>query len=280
VAIWPQAAGWYQAMSSGQKFPSGEDGDEHEQLIKNAWSAVFKSDKFEPPPLQGARMREKLRCHFVEASVAELPEGDVLAAVDALLQWELRRKSLVDSTAFDRCTADNRVALWRGDITTLQIGAIVNAANERGLGCFQPSHRCIDNVIHCAAGPALRAACFEQLSTGFGGTLPTGHAMVTPGFNLPADYVIHTPGPVGEHPAKLAQCYKSVLECCKTCGIRSVAFCCISTGLFGYPAGPAAEVAVGTVRAWLDQGGAADVDLVVFNTFLESDLRIYQKLLC
>jgi len=268
------------AMSLGEELSSGEDGDEHGQLIKLAWSAVFKSDSFEPPPLGWQSLREKLRCHFVEAEVEELPKGDALAAVDALLQWELKQKSLVDSATFDRCTVDDRIALWRGDISTLQIGAIVNAANEGGLGCFQPKHRCIDNVIHCAAGPALRAACSEELEANFPIKLNTGQAMVTPGFNLPADYVIHTPGPVGEQPEKLARCYGSVLECCKARGIRSVAFCCISTGLFGYPAGPAAEVAVGTVRAWLDQGGAADVDLVVFNTFLESDLHIYQKLLC
>jgi O-acetyl-ADP-ribose deacetylase (regulator of RNase III) len=112
--------------------------------------------------------------------------------------------------------------------------------------------------------------------------LPTGEAIVTDAFNLPSKYVIHTPGPVGERPELLASCYREVLSRCKERGMRTVAMCCISTGLFGYPADRAAEVAIATTRRWLDQdaaSGSPSVDLVVFNTFLESDLVIYQKLL-
>merc|ERR1712039_570392 len=121
---------------------------------------------------------------------------------------------------------------------------------------------------------ALRVACAEELQgAGFQDRLPTGRAMVTAAFNLPSGHVIHTPGPVGEHPEVLAQCYRSVLSCCKERGIRTVAFCCISTGLFGYPADRAADVAVATVRRWLEADSQAEsgpsIDLVVFNTFLE-----------
>lgn len=262
-----------------------QEEDPHGHLIRLAWSSVFTSEDAVPPPVGNARLREDLRKRLISASVEELPSGEGLEAVNALLQWELGQRSLVEWQTLERVGVDPRLALWQGDITLLRIGGIVNAANEGGLGCFVPNHRCIDNVIHCAAGPALRAACAEEMCrSGLGSTLPTGHAIVTPGFNLPADYVIHTPGPVGEQPDKLAQCYKSVLDCCKTHGIRTVAFCCISTGLFGYPPKRAAEVAVRAVRSWLDNsvgqnGDSARMDLVVFNTFLDSDFRIYQSLL-
>jgi O-acetyl-ADP-ribose deacetylase (regulator of RNase III) len=250
------------------------------------------------------QVREFLRQELISTELEDLPTGEALEAVNALLQWEVTRKEIVDARVLPRVAKDPRFAIWRGDITTLRIGAIVNAANERGLGCFQPMHRCVDNVIHCAAGPGLREACAEGLKAPkYDGKLRTSSAMVTAGFNLPADHVIHTTGPVGEKPEELAGCYRSVLDCCKAKRIRSVAFCCISTGLFGYPADRAADVAIKTVQGWLDEqdaavgvvpetsaGGAGDapppppvplcpLDLVVFNVFLESDLDIYKELL-
>jgi len=257
---------------------SEEDETRHDTLISTAWQACRARSTRAP----GDR-REQLRQHLISASVTALPHGDALEAVDALLRWELLRKPLIDASKIQRLASDPRLALWKGDITTLRIDGIVNAANEGGLGCFQPMHRCIDNVIHCAAGPSLRVACDEEMSRlGMNGRLPTGEALVTPAFNLPSRYVIHVPGPVGEQPALLSKAYVSVLNGCKANGIKSVAMCCLSTGIFGYPADRAAEVAVATVRKWLDREealGAPVVNLVVFNTFLQSDLDIYMKLL-
>lgn len=259
--------------------PGAVPGAETDELICQAWSAVLGCGA-DPPPLPRAELREQLRVHLISAGTSELPTGSALRAVDELLQLELRQRSLASSTDAQRSPEDARLALWKGDITALRIGAIVDAANERGLGCFRPEHRCIDNAIHCRAGPALRAACHEELRSRQG-HLPTGEAMVTPAFNLPCEYVIHVPGPQcsgEEKPELLAACYSNTLEACKAKGIRSVAFCCISTGLFGYPAKQAAGVAVSTVKAWLDRNPGC-VDLVVFNVFLCSDSEIYAKVL-
>jgi len=273
----------------------------HELIIAAASALKIKVAKAEKEPNTRAareRIREELVMGHYEAEQA-------ISSVDDLLQLELTQRTLVNAMELPKSAADPRLSIWRGDVCSLQIGAIVNAANEGGLGCFQPDHRCIDNVIHCAAGPALRNACKKGLQDPrFAGKLPTGKAFTTAGFNMPADFVIHTPGPVGEKPELLAQCYRSVLNECKANRIRSVAFCCISTGLFGYPADRAAEVAIATVRQWLDRDAAllaldqmttdcktkdSDVppppvavpslDLVVFNVFLESDLHIYRNLL-
>lgn len=240
------------------------------------------------PPLSTQDLREQLRSHLVETDAEALPIGAALSAVDALLCFELEQKTVTDAQNLERLKSNPRMALWQGDITTLRIGAIVNAANEKGLGCFQPDHRCIDNVIHCAAGPRLRQACALGLKEGpFQGKLPTGEVLLTPAFSLPCDYVAHVPGPQiffgVEQPEMLTQCYRNVLEACKSLSVSSVAFCCISTGLFGYPAASAAKVALSAVRTWLDENSGGEsscpVDLVVFNTFLESDLNIYKKLL-
>ena len=170
--------------------------------------------------------------------------------------------------------------LWQGDITTLETDAIVNAANSALLGCFSPNHACIDNVIHTYAGVQLRLACHELMQAQ-GHEEPTGAAKITPGFNLPAKYVLHTVGPIvsgrlsERHCRLLASCYTSCLDLAAKYGLHSVAFCCISTGVFGFPQKEAAEIAVETVAAFQKDH---QID-VVFNVFRESDLRIYQALL-
>ena len=176
-----------------------------------------------------------------------------------------------------------RVLLWRGDITTLAVDAITNAANSAGLGCFQAGHKCIDNVIHSVAGPRLREACRAQLR---GRDLSVGTAPIgTPGFFLPARFVVHVTGPQlrpGAQPspqerAQLAAAYAAVLEACTAAGLRSVALCCLSTGVFGYPAAPAARLALATVRDWLAAHPGA-LDAVVLDTFTASDHAIYLAL--
>lgn len=171
------------------------------------------------------------------------------------------------------------IALWKGDITTLRCGAIVNAANSGMLGCFVPCHRCIDNAIHSYAGIQLRLECDGIMK---GGQEPTGRAVVTDAYNLPCDRVIHTVGPiVGDRVTRrdmenLESCYRSCLEAAEANGVGTVAFCCISTGEFRFPNRPAAEIAVRTVRSYLaDHPGIR----VVFDVFKEEDHAIYRELL-
>lgn len=178
-----------------------------------------------------------------------------------------------------------RCALWQGDITTLKVDAIVNAANEQMLGCFQPFHACIDTAIHSAAGPRLREDCnaIMQLQRGFEGT---GWAKVTRAYHLPSKYVLHTVGPIVdrgrvflEHEQQLENCYRACLDAAdRVDGIRSVAFCSISTGVFGFPQEPAAAIALRTVGEWL-ANHPGRLDLVVFNLYRKDDLEIYSNLL-
>ena len=171
--------------------------------------------------------------------------------------------------------------LWQGDITRLKVDAIVNAGNSRGLGCWHPLHACIDNAIHSAAGLQLRQECNRILQ---GEAIATGGAIITPGYNLPAKWVIHTVGPIigadapttGEEEL-LAGCYRSSLYLAKEHGCRSIAFCCISTGEFHFPNRRAAEVAVRTVREFHDSSRYPIK--VVFNVFKDIDYDIYRELL-
>jgi O-acetyl-ADP-ribose deacetylase (regulator of RNase III) len=183
--------------------------------------------------------------------------------------------------------AGNQCALWRGDITTLRVDAIVNAANAKMLGCFQPFHTCIDNAIHSAAGPRLREDCHAIMQRQ-GCPEGTGWAKLTRAYNLPARYILHTVGPIvvkgenrvlPEHEQQLSDCYHSCLELAKrVSAIRSIAFCCISTGVFGFPQGLAARIALQTVEGWLS-GNPNSLDLAVFNVFGEDDFEIYERLL-
>lgn len=181
----------------------------------------------------------------------------------------------------------DKLSIWQGDITRLKVGAIVNAANSQMLGCFIPCHRCIDNAIHSAAGIELRAECHSMMNrkrTQFGLEYeePTGAAMLTKGYNLPAQYVIHTVGPILEEKVTddlcyaLQNCYESVLKCCMENGIRSVAFCCISTGEFKFPNDIAARIAVETVTHFL-QEHSESFERVIFNVFKDLDKKYYEQ---
>lgn len=199
---------------------------------------------------------------------------------DEYLQEETRRKSITRLADLD--PVEEGVYLWQGDITTLECHAIVNAANSQMLGCFCPCHGCIDNVIHTYSGIQLRAAC-AKLMEKQGHKEETGKAKITPAFNLPCEYVLHTVGPVvrgrvtQRDREQLASCYRSCLEVAEKNGIKSVAFCCISTGEFHFPGDQAAEIAVRTVKAYKTRTNR-QIE-VIFNVFKETDLRIYQKLL-
>lgn len=190
--------------------------------------------------------------------------GEFLVAQDAELQMQLQDKGVVEPDG----------TLWKGDITRLKVDAIVNAANSRGLGCWHPLHGCIDNAIHSAAGLQLRQECSNILR---GGEIATGDAIITPGYNLPAKYVIHTVGPIiatgiptPEQERQLADCYRNCLRLAEEKGCRSIAFCCISTGEFRFPNLRAAKIAIQTNNQAIQ---------VVFNVFKDIDYDIYSQLL-
>ena len=172
--------------------------------------------------------------------------------------------------------------LWRGDITRLRCGAIVNAANSGMTGCYVPCHNCIDNCIHTYAGIQLRQACAEIMDAQ-GCEEPTGQAKLTPAYNLPCRYILHTVGPIVDglltetHCDLLASSYRSCLELAEENGCESIAFCCISTGVFGFPRQEAAEIAVRTVRDYKGETGSGIK--VIFNVFKDEDKAIYQSLL-
>ena len=195
------------------------------------------------------------------------------------LEAETKQKGITDIR--DLSPIEEGIYLWRGDITTLSCDAIVNAANSQMLGCFYPCHGCIDNAIHTYAGVELRAACAELMEAQ-GHEEATGCAKITPGFHLPAKYVIHTVGPIvrgrltEEHEELLASCYRSCLHLAAEKGLCNIAFCCISTGEFCFPNERAAEIAVQTVREFRKTNPNIEV---IFNVFKETDEEIYRKLL-
>ena len=207
---------------------------------------------------------------------------EFLQIQDAFLKEMTAEKGVTDAESLPPCAADHRLVLWQGDITTLQCDAVVNAANSQLLGCFSPCHGCIDNIIHTMSGVQLRLACHELMQAQ-GYEEPTGQAKITPGFNLPAKYVLHTVGPIisgevtAEAEALLASCYRSCLELAERYELHSIAFCCISTGVFRFPPDRAAEIAVRTVKDFLQKDTI--IQRVIFNVFKDSDLEIYQKLL-
>ena len=210
---------------------------------------------------------------------------DLIKAQDRELQRQLADKGIVALSDIMPCRVDGRLRLWQGDITRLQVDAIVNAANRALLGCFVPMHRCIDNAIHSAAGVQLRLAC-DRLMQAQGHPEPTGRAKITDGYNLPARYVLHTVGPIvrdteptPRQERQLADCYRSCLALADAHDLQSIAFCCISTGEFGFPQKRAAEIAVSTVRAYLDATVATGINSVIFNVFKDDDLSIYRNLL-
>ena len=203
-----------------------------------------------------------------------------LKTQDEYLQDETAAKGITDVADLTPIQPD--LYLWQGDITTLRCDAIVNAANSGMTGCYIPNHRCIDNAIHTYAGVELRLACAELMEQQ-GYPEPTGQAKITPAFNLPCRYVLHTVGPIisgrvtAEDKELLASCYRSCLELAAENGLESVAFCCISTGEFHFPNDLAAEIAVATVKEFLKK--QTSVKKVIFNVFKDLDKAIYEKLL-
>lgn len=235
-----------------------------------------------------ASLREKQRLMQALMNVRQ-PGGvteDFLQAQDAELQQQRADKGIVTLEDVARegivgkAGEGVQLYVWQGDITRLQVDAIVNAANAQLLGCFAPLHACIDNAIHSAAGIQLREEC-HALMQAQGHEEPTGKAKITGGYNLPSKHVLHTVGPIisiglptGRQELQLVSCYRSCLEEAERHALESIAFCCISTGVFRFPNERAAEIAVETVRRFPCQS----VKTVVFNVFKDKDLELYRRL--
>ena len=247
-----------------------------EKLIKYLLNENPEYRKIRIPSSENEQFR--LYRSLVNVRPADEISAEYLAAEDEYLQQKTAEKGITDIT--DLMSVEDNIYLWRGDITTLKCGAIVNAANSGMTGCYQPCHNCIDNCIHTFAGVRLRLECAGIMEKqGF--PEPTGQAKITPAYNLPCDYVIHTVGPIvqgkltAEHCKMLKSCYQSCLELAVQNSIDSIAFCCISTGVFGFPKQEAAEIAVRTVRDFLKSNKIK----VIFNVFGSEDYDIYRKIL-
>lgn len=208
---------------------------------------------------------------------------EFLQVQDEFLTNETLNKDL--TSVEDITEVKGKLVLWQGDITTLKVDTIVNAANSKLLGCFIPLHNCIDNVIHSTAGIQLRQECNKIMSKQ-GHDEEVGRSKITSAYNLPSKYVIHTVGPAipyGTSPSKedcekLASCYKSCLELASHNGLKSIAFCCISTGVFNFPQREAAQISVNTVEEYLNENETS-LEKVIFDVFSNDDYLIYKNLL-
>ena len=201
---------------------------------------------------------------------------------DEYLMERNKERGVTDVADLMPVASDSRLYIWQGDITTLRCDAIVNACNSQMLGCFSPMHACIDNFIHTYAGVELRLE-MNEIMTKQGHEEETGKAKITSGYNLSAKYILHTVGPIiqwgvtKEDEELLASCYRECLKLAADTGVESVAFCCLSTGVFRFPQLRAAEIAVATVKTFLDNDDR--IKKVVFNVFKDEDLKIYRNIL-
>ena len=226
------------------------------------------------------KKRSIIRAAMNERPAHPVP-ADVLAMQDRLFWTETLERGVVEESALS--FGENHIGLWQGDITRLAVDGIVNAANKALLGCFIPNHNCIDNVIHSAAGMQLRDDC-AKLIAAQGREEECGDCKLTRAYNLPSRYVLHTVGPMVRREvterdrALLRACYHSCLDTALEAGISSVAFCCISTGVFSFPREEAAAIAVGAVLQWKMRHRDAALR-VLFNTFLDEDTAIYRSIL-
>lgn len=260
---------------------------------------AFKNDSViykDVPTPQDDEGKRKLLRSLMNVRLPKYMPDEVINVQDEYLSALAEEKSPVSTDEIPTVREEfgseieegGRISLWQGDITRLKTGAIVNAANSQMLGCFLPLHSCIDNCIHTYAGIQLRAECYEQMTRlradyGKEYEMPTASPMITDGYNLPAEHVIHVAGPIvsgkltEKHERALADCYANVLRMCAENNIKTVAFCCISTGVFNFPGEKAAEIAVKTVAKWL-KANIGIPERVIFNVFTDKDRRIYERI--
>ena len=250
----------------------------------------FEADSGEYKDLSIPDNREEKRRILRSLMNIRMPKemsSEILKVQDEYLTERAAEKGVVNLS--DIPVIRDGLSIWQGDITRLSVDAIVNAANSQMLGCFVPMHTCIDNCIHTFAGVQLRAECNKQMNElriryGRDYEQPTAVPMLTDAYNLPARKVIHIVGPIVQYKLtpelekNLENCYKNTLDMCAENGLRSVAFCCISTGVFRFPNKKAAEIAVKTVSDWLSEN-PDKIERVIFNVFKDEDKTIYEKLI-
>ena len=211
---------------------------------------------------------------------------EFLKIQDEVLSQIVTDKGITRVESLQPSKVDSRIYVWQGDITTLEVDTAVNAANNQMEGCWKMGHTCVDNNFHSFGGVQMRCECHRQMEElrrqyGQDYVQPTAVPMITPGYNLPAKNVIHIVGPIvypfltQEHREQLAECYRASLKMAADNDCESIAFCCISTGVFMFPQDRACEIAVETVREWLDQNPESSVKKVVFNVYKDEDLRLY-----
>ena len=251
---------------------------------------AFKADSVQyrdlPTPADAEGKRRILRS-LMNIRMPERMDEAILAVQNEYLRERIRENGIVAPA--DIPEVRDGLSIWKGDITRLAVDAIVNAANSQMLGCFVPMHTCIDNCIHTFAGIQLRAECARQMERlrskyGQGYEQPTAVPMLTDAYNLPAKRVIHIVGPIVQGRLTssleddLSACYRNTLDICLENGLKSVAFCCISTGVFHFPGRRAAEIAVKTVTGWMAAHPGA-MERVIFNVFKDEDKAYYEQLL-
>lgn len=228
-----------------------------------------------------AKKRELVRSYMNRRMPHPIPP-EILKLQDSLFWTETVERGVVEADTLSPIKYD--IALWEGDITRLNADGIVNAAKKNLLGCFQPLHDCVDNVIHSCAGMQLRSDCARLIAAQGGQEEECGGALITRAYNLPSKYVLHTVGPMVGHSltaedrADLRSCYTSCLNLADEAGLKSIAFCCISTGVFNFPREEAAEIAAGAVVSWKLRNPSGKLK-VIFNTFRPEDTEIYRNML-
>ena len=225
--------------------------------------------------------QENLLRSLMNVRLPRPTSSEFLKIQDEYLTERNIERGITDIATLTPVKSDSRLYIWQGDITTLKCDAIVNACNSQMLGCFSPMHACIDNFIHTYAGVELRLKMHE-IMTKQGHEEKTGKAKITSGYNLPAKYILHTVGPIIQWKVTkdedlLASCYRECLKLAAETGVESIAFCCLSTGVFRFPQQLAAEIATNTVKQYLDKGSR--IKKVIFNVFKDEDLKIYNNIL-
>ncbi len=246
---------------------------------------AFKADSVQIKTPEDQEGKRRILRSLMNVRMPKKLDDSVLALQDEYLRERIREKGIV--TLSEIPVIRDGMSIWQGDITRLAVDAIVNAANSQMLGCFVPMHTCIDNCIHTFAGVQLRAECSRQMNQlriryGRDYEQPTAVPMLTDAYNLPAKKIVHIVGPIVEDPLTpaleqdLADCYRNTLDLCAENALRSVAFCCISTGVFRFPNQRAAEIAVETVSHWLAEHKGR-IDRVIFNVFKDEDRAYYEE---
>lgn len=244
------------------------------ELIKE----IYPNKEIELP--KNIEDKKKLYRSLVNIRLPKNIDEKFLKVQNEYLQEENKIRGIVDINDLKEIQKD--IYLWKGDITTLKVDGIVNAANSKLLGCFIPGHHCIDNAIHTFSGVQLRNKCDEIMKTQ-GSDEETGKAKITLGYNLPCKYILHTVGPIiynelTEFQCKqLESCYKSCLELALENKLESIAFCCISTGEFHFPNDIAAKIAVKTIKKFKEKNNTNIK--IIFNVFKDIDYNIYKELL-